>query len=369
MSPDNRTIGIVGTGLIGTSLGMALRSKGVTVYLRDADGSALRSAVALGAGVPWEDQVVSHAVIAVPPDLVAVELDRVLRLDLAATLSDVCSVKTKPLREIEALNLDLTRICLAHPIAGRERGGATSAQADLFADRPWVLCPTPESSAQVRLDARWVAETVGGAAVEMDPREHDRLLARLSHVPQLVSSATAAAIAGLAHDQAAIAGQGVRDVIRLAGSDPVLWGQIIAANAPAVAAALRPVIAMLTEVAEACESDTEQPDGDRVDELVRGLVAQGRLGRGALPLKPGAAPAPWTVVDIVVPDKPGELARLFVAVGAGGINVEDVTMEHGIAQPAGVVHLSVIPESVSRLVDIAQSEGWHCTPRKDDSSI
>lgn len=366
------SVAIVGTGLIGTSIGLALTQAGVLTYLADQDPHARDAAVAMGAGRAWAQERVEHAIIAVPPTQVAAELIRVLRSNLALSASDVCSVKTKPLAEIEALTSDSSgssgsvlrsRICLAHPIAGRERGGATSAQPDLFVDRPWVLCPLPESSLEAIAAARAVAAAVGAAAVEMSPREHDVLLARLSHVPQLVSSATAAALQGLDSGLAAVAGQGVRDVIRLAGSDPRLWGEIVAANASAVAAALGPVIGRLSALQDACDGPA-----DTLAAVVEALIADGRDGRANLPVKPGASRAPWVVVDIVVPDRPGELARLFAAVGAAEINVEDIAMEHGVAQPAGVVHLSVIPESVERLVDIATAEGWHCTPRKDDSA-
>lgn len=363
------SVAIVGSGLIGTSVGLALSKLGVRTYLSDVSTHARDAAVAMGAGQAWSGERVEHAIVAVPPGLIAGELIRVLRQDLAPTVSDVGSVKAKPLAEIEALTSDPTgdelrsRICLAHPIAGRERGGATAAQPDLFVDRPWVLCPLPETSDAALGAARAIARGVGAAPVSMSAGEHDVLLARLSHVPQLVSSATAAALSGLDPALAAVAGQGVRDVIRLAGSDPALWGQIIAANAPAVAAGLEPVIARLRALQEACDGPVEALQG-----VVEELITAGRVGRAGLPIKPGAARAPWVIVDIVVPDRPGELARLFATVGEAGINVEDMTMEHGVAQPSGVVHLSVIPESVDRLVDIAMAAGWHCTPRKDDSS-
>lgn len=365
--PDS--VAIVGSGLIGTSIGLALTQLGVKTYLSDISAHARDAAIAMGAGVRWSGERVDHAVVAVPPSLIAGELIRILRQDLADSVSDVGSVKAKPLAEIEALSSEMadrelrSRICLAHPIAGRERGGATAAQADLFVDRPWVLCPLPQTSAAALATAHSIAQALGAAPVQMSAQEHDVLLARLSHVPQLVSSATAAALDGLDPALAAVAGQGVRDVIRLAGSDPGLWGQIISANAPAVAAGLEPVIARLQALQAACAGPADALQG-----VVEQLIVAGRQGRSGLPIKPGAARAPWVTVDIVVPDRPGELARLFATVGEAEINVEDMTMEHGVAQPSGVVHLSVVPEAVDRLVDIASQAGWHCTPRKDDTS-
>lgn len=368
---DNlRTVGIVGTGLIGTSLGLALSRAGVHVLLTDRDEAQRDLAVAMGAGRRWNGERVDHAVVAVPPAAVVGELLRLVRLDLAQTMSDVASVKTRSSVEVETLGatgeLDSSRVCLAHPIAGRERGGATSAQSDLFRDRPWVLCPGPSTSPAALADARWVAQSAGAFCVELESPEHDALLARISHVPQLVSSATAAALADLGSEEGTVAGQGARDVTRLAGSDPALWGEIVAANAPAVAAALRPVVADLASILEACSHSHIDESTSRVADVVAEMMFRGQRGRGRLPAKPGAAPTPWAVVDIVVPDRPGELARLLVMVGDAGINVEDLAVEHGHSQPAGVLHLSVMPGSVDRLVDIATAQGWACTPRHID---
>lgn len=366
------SVAIVGSGLIGTSIGLALSRAGIPTFLEDTDPGQRDLAVAMGAGQPWSGERVTHVVVAIPPAMVADELLSLLRRDLAETFSDVSSVKTQSLAEIQTIGrergLDVSRICLAHPVAGRERGGATSAQTDLFRDRPWVLCPAPDTSDLAVGHAKAVAEAAGAFTVEIEAMAHDALLARISHVPQLVSSATAAALGDLSAEQAGVAGQGARDVIRLAGSDPRLWGEIVAANAPAVAAALGPVVGDLQLILDACR-DATQVGSDEVATRVGSLVSRGQRGRANLPAKPGATPTPWTVVDIVVPDRPGELARLLTTVGEADINVEDLEVEHGHSQPAGVLHLSVMPDSVQRLVDIATHNGWRCTPRNIDVAI
>src|SRR3954471_17474853 len=179
-------VGIVGAGLIGASIGLALSAAGVDVLLRDADPEQLRLAEALGGGRPWPTgEKVDHAVLAVPPHAVADVLLQVQKAGEATTCSDVASVKATPVTEAAALGCDLGAFCPAHPIAGRERGGAAAARVDLFRDRTWVLCPTPDTSEAARAAAEAVARACGAVAVRTTPDQHDAAMALLSHAPQV----------------------------------------------------------------------------------------------------------------------------------------------------------------------------------------
>ncbi len=136
-------------------------------------------------------------------------------------------------------------------MAGRERSGPTAAQPDLFRDRPWVLTPTPETPVEVLELARSVVRACGADLVEMSPARHDEAVALVSHLPQVVATLTASRLRDREADLVALAGQGVRDVTRIAASDPRLWTEILDANATALSSVLRELQAELALVSEA----------------------------------------------------------------------------------------------------------------------
>src|ERR1700733_11734797 len=142
---------VSGTGLIGTSIALALREKGTEVYLSDADPATAKLAADLGAGVVVPDLrdakgIAEIAVLAMPPALVGRELAFVQECAVADVYTDVASVKVLPARQARDLGCDLESYVPAHPLAGRERHGPAAAQADLFLGRTWALCPLPETA-------------------------------------------------------------------------------------------------------------------------------------------------------------------------------------------------------------------------------
>jgi prephenate dehydrogenase len=189
----------------------------------------------------------------------------------------------------------------------------------------------------------------------MSAADHDALLARLSHVPQLVASALAAALVGLDRDDVAIAGSGLRDTSRIADSDPDLWAEIVAANPGGVAAGLDAVLGPL--VALRARLAAGEPPADDV----HALVARGRIGRRLLAGKHGQAAVQWARVSVVVPDEPGKLARLLADASAGGVNVEDIHVDHSQGAALGVVDLDVAPGSAQTLASALEERGWRAT--------
>jgi prephenate dehydrogenase len=334
------------------------------VHLSDRDPAALALAQDLGAGLaavpPTEPELV---VLAVPPASVAAVLEELERLYLHAIFTDLASVKSEPQADLEQRGLDASRFIGGHPLAGRERSGAGAARADLFEGRPWVLTPSASTAPLAVARATWLAEACGASVVLMSPERHDEAVALVSHVPQLMASLTAARLEGADSDLVALAGQGVRDVTRVAASDPALWTQILAANASAVL----PVLDRLAQDLDAARAalragqPTSRSDDSSPDRRINGLtdlLERGNTGRGRLPGKHGTAPATYTMVPVVVPDAPGELARLLVACGAAGINVEDVSIEHSPDQPVGLVEIAVRPAAATRLADELRERGW-----------
>ncbi|GAA3083399.1 prephenate dehydrogenase [Streptosporangium carneum] len=358
---------VVGTGLIGTSVALALREHGVTVYLSDRDAAAVRLARELGAGIEWSagdgadggagdraDGRVDVAVIAVPPHLVAEQLAGLQKAGAARFYTDVASVKALPLRQAADLGCDLTSYVAGHPLAGRERSGPAAARADLFLGRPWALCPTEQTSPDAVEVMRALIKLCGGEVVEVEAAEHDRAVAVVSHAPHVAASAVAARLAEAPATALGLAGQGVRDVTRIAAGDPGLWTGILSGNALPVADVLEAVAADLAAAAAALRASADPETlGDVTDLLRRGVAGTGRI-----PGKHGGPARAYATVQVIIGDRPGELARLFQVAQAAGVNIEDVRLEHAPGLPLGAADLSVQPEAVPALSEALRAHGW-----------
>jgi len=344
-------VAVIGTGLIGTSVALALREHGTGVWLADADPEAARLAANLGAGEPLPDTGSADvAVIAVPPSAVAATLAAVQARGLAACYTDVASVKQLPVTQARALGCDLTSFVPGHPLAGREKHGPAAARADLFLGRTWALCPAPETSEQAIATIAALVRTCGAVPVRADAAAHDRWVALVSHAPHLVAAAMAARLEAAPAEALDLAGQGLRDVTRIAAGDTGLWTQILAANAGPVAEVLAAVAADLAEAARMLT------DGD--PKSVATLLDVGQAGVARIPGKHGGEPREFTAVQVVIPDQPGELTRLFDAAGRAGVNIEDVRIEHSPGLPVGVAELSVRPAEAGPLLDALEAGGW-----------
>ncbi|WP_426560440.1 prephenate dehydrogenase [Angustibacter sp. McL0619] len=354
-----RSVRVVGTGLVGTSVGLALCSQGVDVTLFDPSPSAVALARDLGAGRIEPNAAADLVVVAAPPDVVADVVAAELAARPDAVVTDVASVKSLPLKRLRAMGVDVSRYVGGHPLAGRERSGAVAARADLFAGRPWVLTPTEETSEPALQMVRWMAGTLGATVSVMDAVEHDEAVAVISHVPQVAASLVAARLRSAPESAVALAGQGVRDVTRIAASDPHLWTQILAGNAGAVARALHALRDDLDSVLAAVDALGAQPDdalGARA--TVAGLVAAGNEGHARIPGKHGSAPTVYVAVPVIVPDRPGELARLLRDVGDAGVNLEDLRIEHSEGRPMGLAEIDVLPAAAQTLVGALRERGW-----------
>ena len=348
-------IAVIGTGLIGTSIALALRERGSTVWLTDSDPAAARLAADLGAGELLPDATndpADVAVIAVPPAAVAATLAEAQTRNLAHSYTDVASVKQLPVADARNQGCDLTGYVPGHPLAGREKHGPAAARADLFLGRTWALCPLPETSEAAIQAVTDLVRTCGAVPLRTDPAAHDRWVALISHAPHLVAAAMAARLEEAPGEALDLAGQGLRDVTRIAAGDTALWTQILSANAAPVAQVL---VAVAADLAEAARVLAEDDDSDKA---VAALLDRGQAGVARIPGKHGGAPREFAVVQVVIPDQPGELARLFEATGAAGVNIEDVRIEHSPGLPVGVAELSVRPAEAGVLLDALEAGGW-----------
>lgn len=335
---------VVGTGLIGTSVGLALRGQ-ADVLLTDPDEAAVAVAVERGAGRRWDGrEQFAHALVAAPPGAVA---GVVLGLPDGPTVSHVASVQRAVQAELAASGVELDRVCGSHPMAGKESSGPAAASGELFVGRPWVLCPSSSTSVEALAATRRIAEQCGAEPVEMTAEEHDAAVALVSHLPQVAASALAAVLVGRSLD---LAGPGLQDTTRIAASDPGLWVEVLRQNAGAVAPLVRALAQEVAAVAEALEAH----DSDAVEDLLR----RGNAGRARVPLKRGEHDRDFVPVTVAVPDRPGQLAGLLVSAADAGINVEDVRVEHLPGRPTGMIELLVHVDALGEARRALAAAGW-----------
>ncbi|WP_416339639.1 prephenate dehydrogenase [Propionicimonas sp.] len=341
---------VIGTGLVGASVGAALTRAGVTVHLKDAVSSHARVAASRGAGTTArpDPQALRLVVVAVPPDALPNVIEQSLQRYPNATVTDVGSVKGTVLAQLRARGLDLSRYVGSHPMAGSQRVGPLTAHADLFIDRTWVVTPHDTSAAHAVLNVQELARLCGGRRVTMGAAHHDEAVAQVSHLPHLISALMAGTLTRLPTEHLRLAGQGVRDVTRIAGSDPALWRQIIGANRTAVRLELTSLQADLAALLTVLD-DPEQ---------LTAFLDRGREGTRALPGKHGLAPVDYAPVVVEIPDAPGALARLFGDIETAGVNIEDLSIEHDPDREIGFLSVKVTPQRADDLRAAMTAAGW-----------
>jgi prephenate dehydrogenase len=356
-SATARTAGpvrIVGTGLLGTSIGLALSPHGVEVLLDDSSPASLALAIDYGAGRKTEDADEPRlVVVAVPPDQTAGVIARELATYPNALITDVASVKAGPLAELRALGVDDSRYLGSHPLAGRERGGAISARADLFLARPWVITPHENTTPAQIAVLEDLIHDLGATASRLSVVEHDQSVALVSHVPQLVASLTAKRLIDAPESAVELAGQGIRDVTRIASSSPELWVQILGANAGAIVPILRELRNDLDGVIDSLD-DLDRAGARR---HVAEELAAGNHGVARIPGKHGQDRRFSTLV-VLIDDTPGQLGKLLTEMGEVGVNLEDLRLEHSPGAQIGIVEIAVLPESLGHLEAELVSRGW-----------
>jgi len=352
---------IIGTGLLGTSVALTLREADVQVWLHDTNPQALAVAASMGAGtigLPEEDP--DLVVVAVPPMVTGDVIAEWQQRYTTSTFTDVASVKSVPLDDVEVQGGDLTRYVGGHPMAGREYAGPHGARADLFVDRVWVVTPLDGQDLNRVGLVRSIAENAGAVPLMAPPEVHDRAVALTSHVPQVVASLMAAQLVPADPLEVTVSGQGLRDVTRIAASDPELWTEILTANAEQVLVVLDALSDDLDTMREAlrpCVGDEDlHPDDHPV---VTELLRKGQEGRARVPDKHGGREEPqYAVVGVQIDDRPGELGRLFAACGTADVNIEDVRIDHALGRLVAVVELFVRPESYEPLGSTLAASGW-----------
>ncbi|YAL81819.1 prephenate dehydrogenase [Dermacoccaceae bacterium W4C1] len=352
---------VLGTGLLGTSIGLAARAAGHQVLLSDPSPTAVALAADLGAGqaLTGDAPAPQVVVVAAPPDVTAAVVQKALADYPDAVVTDVASVKQSILSDLEsAVAADqLRRYVGSHPMAGRERSGAVSARGDLFVGRSWVICPHPGCDPAAVQAVTALATDLRAQVTTLTPIAHDAAVAAVSHVPQVAASLVAARLAELGDEALALSGQGVRDVTRIAASDPMLWTQILAGNAAEVLAVLDALAGDLDQVRSALRQVSEDGSAGGRGTLAR-TVAAGQLGQSRIPGKHGGPQTPYASLVVLVPDEPGRLAALFADIGRAGVNLEDVRMDHVEGADVGLAEVWVLPAAAPVLEQALAASGW-----------
>jgi len=319
---------IVGTGLIGGSVGLALRRSGHQVTGTDASKQHALAALEaeaiddacddLDTGIRTADIVL----IATPVGEVLATVEAIARSAPAGTIvTDVGSTKGHIVAEAQRLLGPERPFVGGHPMAGTEGEGITSARADLFENALWILTPTETTDAAAYRRINTLVTAIGARTLALEPDEHDRLVALVSHLPYAIATALMA-IAGDEGDPRVFrtAAGSFRDVTRTAGSNPRVWRDIFSTNREAVLREIDQFASTMARLRDAV-------DGGRWDDF-DALVESAREARKRFPAKGERAPVDPVTLEVAIPDRAGVLAEITTTLGSGGINIEDISVDH-----------------------------------------
>ncbi len=352
-SPPGPRAVVVGTGLIGGSIALALRRRGW--HVSGIDAAEGRSAEAFEAGVidaVGDDLAAEVVFVAVPATSVAGVVQAILS-DSArrpdAVVTDVSGVKTAIVE-----GADHPRFIGGHPMAGSEQIGLRGADPDLFEGAVWVLTPTVTTDLEAFTRLQAVIGALGAEVIVLSAEDHDRLVAVVSHVPHLVAATLMnAAAAGAEQDGALLrlAAGGFRDMTRVAAGHPGIWPDICAENAGPIVGALD---ALLGELALM----RDRVAGQDRDGLL-GVLQHASAARRNLPAR-AVRPEHLAELRIPVPDREGVLAEITALAADAGISIYDIEIAHSAEGPSGVLILVVETGDAATLQDAVEAKGYRC---------
>jgi len=336
--------------LIGTSIGLGLVQRGIAVEMVDSDPAAQAMAKDLTGGVVVADP--DLVVFALPTSLLSQVIEHEIAINPSSTFMDVGSVKNEVVLQVQTFSGLSTRFLPTHPMAGREIGGASSARADLFQGRSWILTPEADCNPESKDLVLELIEQLGATPIELSALDHDAAVAKISHLPQITASLLAKQLSGTPPEWMELAGQGLRDTTRIAGSDESLWKEIIYSNRAEISELLISLQNDLTQMIAALDDPAK----------IAELIAAGRAGKEMIPGKHGGKAREYSYLPIVIDDKPGQLGAIFNECAAMQVNVEDLTIEHSPGQLSALITLSLSAHDAEKLSAHLTSIGWNVHP-------
>ena len=352
MTSPARRAQVVGTGLIGGSIGLALRERGWHVTGTDGDATRATRALELGAlDQIGDDPRAEVTFVATPVGTVAAVASAALAH--GGVVTDVGSVKASIVDAVGS-----TRFVGGHPMAGSEQEGVDGSRADLFEGAVWVLTPTASTDSTAHAMVRSIVTSFGAEVVELPPERHDALVAVVSHVPHLTAAMLMVLAAEGAEEHRAmlrLAAGGFRDMTRIASGHPGIWPDICVENRDAIVAALDELEATLRKVRDVVAA------GDRASLLE--VLERARAARVNLPARV-AEMAEMAEVRIPVPDRAGVIAEVTTLASELGVSIADFETAHSSEGQAGVLLMLVPVDSVERLTGGLIARGDRSSWRK-----
>lgn len=332
-------VAVLGVGLIGGSIALASREH-VTGFDPDAEvlgealrvGAITRTAGSVGEALDGADAAFLCAPVGALPSLLS---DVLAAAPRDCVVTDVGSVK-RPL-----LGNEDERFVGGHPIAGAETSGVENARADLFQGAAWYLTPSSRSSGLLYERLHRLIVSFGAHPVAIDAETHDRLLAGVSHLPHVVANVLVSQAAGLLSAEGEAlprVGPSFRDATRVAGASSRIWTDIYQTNAQAIAGEIEETVRRLQEAADllragdaaAIESWNEAARGDR-RRLLEADLAGGEVRE----------------LRVSVPNRPGIVAQVALALGKAGVNILDMSLDPAPDMRSGAVSLWVAGEEAA----------------------
>lgn len=349
------SVRIVGAGLIGTSIGLRLKSLGISVEILDVNAQAMKLAGDLIKSEPIKAP--DLIIIAVPIASNLSEILKQLKENPDSKVCDLASVKSDLVLQVKELSDNCKNFFSLHPMAGREVNGAENARADLFEGRAWIGIEDSYFDKKNNEIAETLVELCGGSIYWLSTNEHDRVVATISHLPQILSSLLAGQLNTIESKNLNLAGQGLRDLTRLANADSALWSQILIANSAAISHSLERLIKDLSELKE--NLDLKDINNTSL------FLNNGKSGKEKIPGKHGAIKRDYAFLPIVIDDKPGELARIFNECASISVNIEDLTIEHSPGQETGLITLALSISDCLKLTSHLDNLGFKVHPAKN----
>ena len=350
-----QSIRVVGAGLIGTSIGLKMKSLGCKVEIIDTDTNSMKLAQDLVKSEKLSEPEL--IIIAVSVDANAKVVIEQLNANPNSIVCDLASVKSDLLLQVEKLSAHPENFVSLHPMAGREVNGAENSRADLFEGRAWIGISDSLKNKKNNEIIESFVSGCGGVLYWLTSKEHDETVALLSHLPQILSSLLASKLNDVDPNKLNLAGQGLRDLTRLAASDAKLWAQILTSNKDSIQPLLEDFIASLTKLRDSLNSTNQ--------DQVAAILNRGITGKARIPGKHGAKNRDYSFLPIVIEDKPGQLASIFNECAKVDVNIEDLSIEHSPGQETGLITLSLSAQDCEKLSEHLISKGFRVHPTKN----
>lgn len=344
---------IIGAGLLGGSMGLALAQSGWEVSLEDDSSEATEAALRTLSinDVAVDTSQIEVVVVAVPISANKATISKALSQYPNAIVMDIASVKTNSLPDVYGNAYPIERFVSTHPFAGKEVRGAENASVDLFRSRMWAICTGAYLSERAKKTAEMVIRDCGGITVEIALEKHDHIVGFTSHLPQILSTLLISQLKPLPDSDLRLSGNGLKDMTRLASSSADLWSEIVLNNS----VNLYPILESMEKTIEAFNIALRNNDED----VIKQFFIDGNTQKARLPGKHGDNSKRYNKIEVQILDKPGELAGIFTLAFSENVNIEDIRINHALGRDIAILEIYVSPDAASEFTQALQNHGWH----------